>query len=213
MIFLKNIYELELKIDQFLNLTSECGILFEQFIKLFVLKKLNECEIKVNKVRENERLADELRIQIEKYVYSHTLIPENRGDVLAILEGTDEVIDQIKEIIIDMLIEKPFIPDSLYDDFKDLAVSSSHSVEELSKSVRSFFYNVHEVANSVNKVLYFEKEADDIAEKIKKELYQADIELAVKNHLKYYVKGVEKISDYAQDVADRLTIYTLKREP
>ena len=212
MVLLKNIYDLELKIDQFLNLTSECGILFEQFIKLYILKKLNECEIKVNKVRENERLADELRIQIKKYVYSHTLIPENRGDVVAILEGTDEVIDQIKEIIIDMLIEKPFIPEDLYDDFKELAVSSSHSVEEMSKSVRAFFYNVNDVPISINKVLFFEKEADDIAEKIKTQLYQADIELALKNHLKYYVKGVEKISDYAQDVADRLVIYTMKRE-
>jgi len=211
MILLKNIYDLELKIDQFLNITSECGILFEQFIKLFILSKMNDCEIKVNKVRENEKIADELRIQIEKYVYSHTLIPENRADVLAILEGTDEVIDQIKEIIIDMLIEKPFIPEILNDGFKDLAITSSHSVEELSKSVRSYFYNIHDVPNHVNKVLYYEKEADDIAEKIKTELYQSNIELAEKNHFKYYIKGVEKISDFAQAVADRLIIYTLKR--
>lgn len=212
MALLKKIHDLELKIDQFLNLVSESSILFEQFIKLFLAKKMNECEIKVNKIRENERVADELRTHIEKYVYSHTLIPENRGDVLAILEGTDEVIDQIKEIIVDMLIETPFIPDFMYDDFKDLTSASSNSVDELIKSVRAFFYNIHDVPNYVHKVFYYEKEADDLAERLKTELYQSDISLAEKNHFKYFIRGVEKISDYAQDVADRLVIYTIKRE-
>ena len=212
MIFLKKNYELELKIDQFLNLTSESGIHFEHFIKLYIANKISDCEKKVLKIRENERLADELRIKVEKFVYSHTLIPDNRGDVLAILEGTDEVIDQIKEVVVDMIIEKPFIPDILFDDFKILAVTTAQCVDELSKAVRAFFFNIHEVPSSVNKVLYFEKEADDIAEKLKTELYQSNIKLAQKNHLKYYFKAIEKISDYAQDVADRLVIYTLKRE-
>ena len=212
MALLKKIHDLELKIDQFLNLTSECSILFEQFVKLYIRGKLLECEIKVNKIRENERLSDDFRIQIEKYLYSHTLIPENRGDVLAILEMTDEVIDQIKEIIVDMLIEKPYIPEFLYDSINELTTASANSTDEMVKAVRAFFYNVHDVPNTVHKVIYFEKEADDLAERIKKELYQADINLAQKNHVKYFVRGIEKISDFTQDVADRLVIYTMKRE-
>ena len=212
MIFLKKNYELELKIDQFLNLTSECGIHFEHFIKLYISNKLSDCEKKVAKIRENESYADDLRIKVEKFVYSHTLIPENRGDVLAILEGTDDVIDQIKEVVIDMLIEKPFIPELLKDDFKVLANATANSVDDLSKAIRAFFFYIHEVPSNVNKVLYFEKEVDDIAEKLKMELYQSDIKLSQKNHLKYYIKAIEKISDFAQDVADRLLIYTLKRD-
>jgi predicted phosphate transport protein (TIGR00153 family) len=244
MALLKKIHELELKIDQFLNMTSECGILFEQFVKLYILEKGTDCAIKVSKIRENERVADDLRTQIEKYLYSHTLIPENRGDVLGILEMTDEVIDQIKEIIVDMQIEKPFIPEFMFDGFRSLTVASANSVDEMTKAVRAFFYNVHDVDNYVHKVLYYEKEADDLAERMKTELYQysppptpphsapppapskggenmgeavnsqqsTEITLAQKNHLKYFIRGVEKISDYAQDVADRLIIYTMKRE-
>jgi predicted phosphate transport protein (TIGR00153 family) len=202
-------------------MTSECGILFEQFVKLYILEKGSDCAIKVSKIRENERVADDLRTQIEKYLYSHTLIPENRGDVLGILEMTDEVIDQIKEIIVDMQIEKPFIPEFMFDGFRSLTVASANSVDEMTKAVRAFFYNVHDVDNYVHKVIYYEKEADDLAERMKNELYQqstvnsqqsTEITLAQKNHLKYFIRGVEKISDYAQDVADRLIIYTMKRE-
>ena len=212
MVLLKRIHDLELKIDNFLVLVSESGIIFEQFIKSYLHKKTKDCEIKAKKLKENERHADDLRIQIEKYVYSNLLIPENRGDVLAILEGTDNVVDQIKEIGIDLFIEQPQIPENLLDDFMELLNATANCVDELVKSVRAFFYNIHEIANNINKVVYFEKEADDIADRIKTKLYQSDASLAEKNHLKFFIKEIEKISDFSQDVADRLVIYTIKRE-
>lgn len=212
MALLKKIYELELKIDQFLNLVSESSILFEQFIKLYLSNKLDDCKIKLTKVRENERKADELRIDIERYVYKNTLIPENRGDVLAILEGTDEVIDQIKELLVDIYIEKPAFPEMIYDGFKELVSASAQSVDELTKSVRAFFFNIHGVSNHVHKVFYYEKEADDIAERLKAEIFSLNLNMENKLHIKYFIRGLEKLSDFSQDVADRLVIYTLKRE-
>ena len=212
MMLLKRIHDLELKIDQFLNLVSESSIIFEQFIKQYLLDKKDECHIKVNLIREKERLADDLRIHIEKYVYSKLLIPENRGDVLSILEKTDDVIDKIKQILIEMEIESPYIPEFANDRLINLASAVANCVDELIKAVRAFFYNVHDVPNNVHKVLFFEKEADSVAERMKYELYKSDISLAEKNHLKYFILGIEEISDLAQDVADRLTIYTIKRK-
>ncbi len=212
MALLKKIQSLELKIDQFLNLVSESSILFEQFIKFYLEKKDNECKLKLTKVRENERKADDLRMEIERYVYKNTLIPENRGDVLAILEGTDEVIDQIKEILVDFYNEKPDIPHDIIDNFKELVSASAHSVDEIIKSVRAFFFNIHDVTNYVHKVFYYEKEADDLSERLKSEIFRSDLNLQQKLHIKYFIRGVEKISDFSQDVGDRLVIYTIKRE-
>jgi hypothetical protein len=210
--FLKKIQNLEVKIDQFLNLVSESSILFEQYIYQYLEKRFNECKIKLSKVRENERKADDLRMEIERYVYKNTLIPENRGDVLAILEGTDEVIDQIKDILIDFNNECPDIPETIIHNFKELVSASAHSVDELIKSVRAFFFNIHDVPNYVHKVFYFEKEADDLSERLKNDVFCSSIDLQKKLHIKYFIKGVEKISDYSQDVGDRLVIYTIKRE-
>jgi hypothetical protein len=212
MVLLKRIYDLELKIDQFLNLISESSILFEQFVKQFLNDKKDECQLKVKLIREKERLADDLRIHIEKYVYTKLLIPENRGDVLSILENTDDVIDKIKQVIIEMEIESPHIPEFLNESLINLATAVANCVDELIKAVRAFFYNVHDVPNNVHKVLFFEKEADTIAERMRYELYKSDISLAEKNHLKYFILGIEEISNLAQAVADRLTIYTIKRK-
>jgi len=209
---LKKIHEIEIKVDNFLNLTSECGILLQQVVRQYLAGSIEDCEQKLAKIRENELLADSLRVKIERYIYSHTLIPESRGDVFGILEMTDTVIDQIKIIISDMLIERPTYPVFIHIPLQELTLSSANSVDEMVKAVRAFFYNVHDVENYVHKVLFFEKEADDLADRTKKNLYQSTLDLSHKNHVKYFIHGIEKISDFAQDVADRLMIYTMKRE-
>jgi len=210
--FLKKIQELEIKVDQFLDITSVTGILFEQVVGSYLAQELEDCEAKIKQIKENERTSDVLRLHIEKYVYSNTIIPENRGDVLAILEMTDDVIDQLKEIAIDMVIEKPLILETFHHDILQMVSTTEKCVDEMVKAMRAFFYNVHEVTNYVNKVLFYEQEIDVYAENLKRKVYGSDIALAEKNHIKYFVKGIEKISDLAQDVSDRLVIYTMKRE-
>jgi len=210
--FLKKIQELELKVDQFLDITSVTGLLFEQVMHSYIGKELGECEARIKQIKENERTSDVLRLHVEKYVYSNTIIPENRGDVLAILEMTDEVIDQMKVISIDIVIEKPFVPAVFHHDLLEMVKITEKCVDEMVKAMRAFFYNVHEVTDYVNKVLFYEQEVDVLAEKLKHLVYNSDISLAEKNHIKYFIKGIEKISDLAQDVSDRLIIYTMKRE-
>jgi hypothetical protein len=209
---IRKIFDLEQRIDGFLDLITESSLVFEQFTKFYVDHRNTDCEQKVQQINEKEQKADELRIQIEKYIYSNLLIPENRGDVLAILDGSDTVVDKMKEIVVDMQIEQPFIPVSLHDDFIELGRLSVCCVDELTKSVRAFFYNMHEVANNVNKVMFYEKEADILAERIRLLLYKSDLALAEKNHFKSFVKEIELITDYAQAVAEKLVIYVMKRE-
>jgi hypothetical protein len=209
---IRKIFDLEQRIDGFLDLITESSLVFEQFTKFYVDHRNTDCEQKVQQINEKEQKADELRIQIEKYIYSNLLIPENRGDVLAILDGSDMVLDKMKEIVVDMQIEQPFIPISLHDDFLELSRLSVCCVDELTKSVRAFFYNMHEVANNVNKVMFYEKEADILAERIRWLLYKSDLALAEKNHFKSFIKEIELITDYAQAVAEKLVIYVMKRE-
>ncbi len=210
--FLKKVQILELKIDEFLNLVSESAILFEQVIRLYFENKQEELEDKCQRIRIHERTADEYRKNIEQHLYRHTLIPENRGDVLAIFENTDDVINQIKSVCLDLLIEKPVIPDLLKECFIEISVSSAHSVDELVKSVRAFFHNIHHVEDFAHKVFFYEKEVDDIGEKSRMKLYNTKLDLSSKLEIKNYLLEIEKISDFCQNVCDRLIIYTIKRQ-
>ena len=145
-------------------------------------------------------------------LYRHTLIPENRGDVLAILENTDEVINHMKRCSQDIFIEKPDIPEHMRLAFMELTKSVCNSVEELIKAVRAFFHDIHSVNNYTHKVFFYEKQAHDLGENVRKMIFTSNLKLSQKMHLKHFELEIEKISDYAQDVCDRLVIYTIKRQ-
>ena len=203
---------IEMQIDDFLNIISEAGILFKKGLENYLNDNTSEFVKRLNAVSEHERKADELRLNIEKQLYMHTLIPESRGDVLAILENTDRVIDDTKEALQVFAIERPEIPEKFDALFIELADSSIEAVESLIQSVRAFFKDISSVNDHIYKVKFYEREADKIAMSLKNEIFKADIPLSRKMHLRFCAQQIEKISDSAEDMSERLAIYTIKRQ-
>ena len=62
-----------------------------------------------------------------------------------------------------------------------------------------------------HKVLFFEKEADKTSTKLKRKIFDSSMDLSSKLHLRHFVENIDNIADWAEDVADRLTIYVIKR--
>lgn len=202
---------IENQIDEFLDLVSESGMLFKRAMENYLNGDIEQFSIRLQRVIEFERKADELRTDIEKQLALRTLIPENRGDVLSLLENTDNVIDNIKQTLQIFAIETPEIPKKYNDLFNELTDTTIQSAEWLIKSVRSFFKDFMTVNDHIHKVSFYEKETDDIAVKLKKQIFSDDIDLSLKMHLRYFVSNIESISDYAESVSDRLAIYTINR--
>ncbi len=150
----------------------------------YLNNRIEQFETRLAQIRENEHRADDLRVSIERFLYERTLIPENRGDVLAILENTDEVIDNIKDSLVQFSIEMPKIPESLNDLWIN-NYASSNAVEQLSFAVRSFFRDLAAVNNYIHKVYFFEREADHIGERLRREIFNLDIELSQKSQLRF----------------------------
>ena len=211
-ILLKTTKMIEMQIDDFLNIISESGILFRKGLENYLNHDKVEFEERLNTVSENERKADELRLNVEKQLYLHTLIPESRGDVLAILENSDQVMDDLKETLQLFSIEFPDIPSELNSMFLELADSSIDAVESLIKGIRAFFKDIASINDYIHKVIFFERECDKIAVNIKKEIFNADISLSQKMHLRFVTQQIENISDSAENVCDRLAIYAIKRQ-
>ncbi|MFO8145711.1 MAG: DUF47 family protein [Candidatus Syntrophosphaera sp.] len=209
---LKTTKFVESQIDTFLDVVNDSALLFQQGIEDYLKDRHEMFEERLSMIREKEKTADDLRVAIERYLYERTLIPENRGDVLAILENTDEVVDHIKDSLMQFSIEKPHIPEDLDDLWMQTTRASVASVEQLIFAVRSFFSNLAAVNNYIHKVYFFEREADHIGEKLRRQIFSLDIELARKSQLRWFAINIEEISDYAQNVCDRLSIYTIKRQ-
>jgi uncharacterized protein Yka (UPF0111/DUF47 family) len=88
----------------------------------------------------------------------------------------------------------------------------SIAVESLVLAVRAFFKDIRTVNDHIHKVQFYEKEADVISEKLKRAIFSSQRDLSTKLHLGNFVTNLEKVSDYAEDVSDRLTIFVIKRK-
>jgi hypothetical protein len=211
-ILLKLSKMLESEIDRFLDLVSESGIQFKKGLENYLKDNDEEFHERLTCVMDYERKADELRMNVERQLYLKTLIPENRGDVLAILENTDDVIDTTKETLMKFSLENPDIPPQFDELFMELADASVQSIEWLVRAIRAFFKDFGSVNDHIHKVSFYESEADNIAVKLKRKIFDDDLSLSKKIHLRYFTENVEKISDCAEAVSDRLAIYTIKRQ-
>jgi uncharacterized protein Yka (UPF0111/DUF47 family) len=67
------------------------------------------------------------------------------------------------------------------------------------------------VKENLHKVFFYEKEADRIGNNLIRLIFKMDIELSQKMHLRYFIRHTQRVTDRAEEVADRLTIYTIKR--
>jgi predicted phosphate transport protein (TIGR00153 family) len=210
-IMFKPTKQLESHIDEFLNSVSEGAIVFEEGVRCYLEKDSENFKAHLNNIHELEHKADNLRRTIESMLYTHTLIPEHRGDVLGLLESSDEVIDTMKETLDQFDIETPIIPDDLKKDFLDLTSASVKSTETLVHAIRAFFVEARAVKGHLHKVLFFENEADRIGDNLKRKVFNMDMDLSLKFHLRYFALHVQNVSDRAEEVADRLAIYTIKR--
>jgi hypothetical protein len=203
---------LEQKMDVFLDVTSESALVFADGLKAYFEDDTEVFDTYLEKINVLENRADDLRREIESHLYTETLIPESRGDVLALLETTDDVTNQVKETMLDFSIETPAIPADLQPDFIYLAQHSSRAMDEVVKAIRHFLRNPLAVADYLHKVYYYEKEADQVAERLKRKVFgYENLDLSTKFHLRFFIRNIDSVADKAEDVADRLTIYTIKR--
>ncbi len=203
--------DLVMKIDSFIDLVSESVLHFEEGLKLYLAGSEEEFNERLTIIKNLEGRADDLRQDIEAQLYVQTLIPESRGDVLEVLEHMDDIIDFSKSIMLDFCVEKPDIPAGLHERMKKLAETAVDSTQALVQSARSFFYDVNTVKDHLHKVKFFENESDYLSEKIKREIFEMDITLERKLHLKNFVVSIDTISDIAESISNRLSIATIKR--
>jgi uncharacterized protein len=209
---LKTSKRIELRIEEFLHTVTEASILFHKALENYLAERTDDFEERFAAVSELEGKADTLRREVETDLYVYTLIPEARGDVLGLLENTDNVIDQMKETLTEFSTETPDVPEQFHVLMIELCRACMDSVEALVQAVRCFFKDIVQIDANISRVRTFEKEADRIAVKLKREIFQSDLALAHKIHLRYFTLHIERISDLAESVADRLMIYAIKRQ-
>jgi len=186
--------QLEQEIDQFVDIVSEVGLIFKKAVPIFLSEGANnKFEQMVKQVSEMESRADKITKEVERSLYEETLIPDARSDVLRLLEHLDELIGMYQGNCYRFSIQKPDFPKEFHDDLKN------------------FFKDIKKVRDNAHKVTFYEKESDVQFTSLAQRIFGTTLPLDQKIHLQYFVERIDRICDQAEDIADEIQIYAIKR--
>ena len=108
-------------INLFLDNILKINNLFKVLLQKYFDQKYEEVENVTNEISELESECDKLRREVERKIYSETLIPEIRGDVLGMLENLDKIPGQIQGNAHSFNTEKPKVNPELGENFFKLS--------------------------------------------------------------------------------------------
>ena len=97
---------IETQIDEFLDTVAEGGLVFQQGVAAYVGGHQTDFDARLRAIDGLESRADKLSREVEAHLYTHSLIPEHRGDVLGLLENTDSILDDAKACLNQFSVEQ-----------------------------------------------------------------------------------------------------------
>ncbi len=210
-LLLRKTRKLEHQIDEYLDFVIRGALVFKEGMKCYQRGQRDQFTVHMHDLETIESNGDTLRRSIETKLYMDTLIPESRGDVLGLLESSDRVLNRITETLAQFDVEVP----EVWEDFKplylDLTDAAMATVENMVSAIRAYFREPDQVRDYINKAMFYEKQSDMVSDRIKRNIFQLDIDLSRKIHMRYFAYHIEAIADEAEDVCDRLAIATIKR--
>lgn len=210
-VLFKRTREVELKIAEFLTNIIHGGFLFSAGLEKYFEKAANDEFIDIrNQVSDFEAKNDALRRDVEIRLYIQMILPDVRSDIQRLLEGCDQVINTYEENLILMSVECPKIPKNIQADILVIAKNTLECVNALVVSARCFFSGIA-VEEFTKQVSFFEHQIDIQAMELKKKIFaDKKIPLAHQLQLKEFIYSIERISDRAEDVADRASVMSVK---
>ena len=96
--------------------------------------------------------------------------------------------------------------------FMDLVENVVKSVEAMVVASRAFFKDTSAVEDHLYKVSFYEDEVDELSRSLRRDIFASDMPLAQKMHLRSFVEMLDDISDEAEDAAEDLAIFNIKRK-
>ena len=204
--------KLEAQVDQFLDKVNQCGKAFSAAFQIYLENGVVEdFDRYLGEVQTIEHEADDLRRNIELELYRRTLIPDLRGDVLRLLENIDDLTNIYKADLFRLSVQQPDILEEFQADFLELAQTAVACVDSLVAAARSFFTDMDAVRDNIREVVRLESDADRISSPLQRKIFSSDLDLAHKTNLRYFVERIDELANQAEDVADQLAIYAIKR--
>jgi len=162
-------------------------------------------------VHKAESLADDLRREVEVMMYTKSIFPESRGDILGLLETMDKVPNQAEFALHMVLTHHIVIPPQFVPSLLRLVDICHRCVNSLLEGAAKLFTDFTNATVAIGQVDVLESEADAIEANLTEQIFAGDLEVVHKLLLRDLVQNIAAISDRAENAGDRIRIIVAKR--
>jgi len=212
MFFVNKQKKVELQITQYNQQVAACMDVFKQALRQYCENPdRGSIRHKFDEVHRAESLADDIRQDIGVMMYSKSLFPESRGEVLGLLETMDKVPNQAEAVVHMIWNQRISIPEELHPEILGLVEVCCRCVDAMLEASGKLFTNFMNATVAVGKIDELESEADRIEARIIERVFASDMEPLDKILVRDLVQSISSISDKAENTGDRIRITVAKR--
>ncbi len=199
------------RILTYLEQAGSCADHFEQSMQFLAKGMSEELDAGRKKSHQAESAADDIRREIEQTLYEHELLPESRGDLLALLESLDHIPGAMQGVLNILVLEKPELPDFLMPFLQELTTINVHAFRLVRQAVEMLMENPSRTRELCTQIDQEESRSDRVQQAALQQVFSSGLELARKLQIKDLIRMLGAISDRCEHTADLLTIIAIKR--
>jgi len=211
-LFFRREKEVRALIKQYFETCDEALEQFETGVRCYLddgpCEKFREID---GRIHAAESRADDLRRTIEKSLYSRSLLPESRGDLLGLLENFDKMPNLAETISFMLDTQKVPVPAEYREQMVRLVEVNVEAYHLVRKMVDKLFTDPDSVGDAVASVDAKESESDKLEGKLIRAVFASELDGCDQIRLRELIQRIGDLSDSAENVAGRLEIISLKR--
>ncbi len=200
-------------IDRLLDIVDNSLLTFRDGVKNYLYNEVQAFYDNLSTIAGLETEAGARIREIESTLYSRGNLIRSRGDIMRLLERYDHIISIISADLVQFEIEAPNIPAELKKEFLKLSELASMAAESSIPGAKAYFTAPGNVAETTNRVYFYEKEAVKLSQSIKRTVFHDmnSLKLSEKFHLRYFALHIEDLAKAAVKVAEQLSVMAIKR--
>lgn len=204
--------EIESRLNVYCSTVDDCMGRFQNVMSSYC-KDTNRDALGKNVVHihQAESRADDIRREIETMLYSQSIFPESRGDLLGLLEAIDRVPNSAESAVRMIYNQHIPVPVGLAPMMMELVELSCRAANVLLDSVRKLFSDYTNATVGIGIIDELESKADAIEARLTQEIFSDSLDGHTKILLRDLVEKIGKITDRAESVSDRIRIMVAKR--
>ncbi len=164
-----------------------------------------------------EAAADRsLSRMIESLGQTPSLLPATRQDLITIGTSCDSVANKCEHLAVMMVMQQFRFPTDYKEDIKGILTITHEQFELLEKSVHKLFSKFGDMLKD-HGILYEIRDLESKVDKIESKLFEdaysrADLDLAQKQQLAYFIETLCDLSDIIENIADKIQIMLITRK-